>query len=104
GAGLNDQAIGKYKAAINLDPNRRDVANKISDFYMAKGATDLQNGQLEAAEDSFAAALASNPLHGSAEGSRLQVARMIEERNARMAANQAYLDRAAELERLANEE
>lgn len=104
GAGFNDQAIGKYKAAINLDPDRRDVASKISDFYMAKGATDLENGQLEAAEDSFAAALASNPLHDSAEGSRLQVARMIEERDARLAANQAALDRAAELERLADEE
>lgn len=104
GAGLSEQAIGKYKAALNLDPDRRDVAGKISEFYMAKGATDLQNGQLESAQDSFAAALASNPLHDTAEGSRLQVARMIEERDARMAANQALLDRAAELEKLADEE
>jgi tetratricopeptide (TPR) repeat protein len=104
GAGYNDQAIGKYKAALQLAPERRDVANKISDFYMAKGAADLENGQLEAAEDAFAAALASNPLHNSAEGSRLQVARMIEDRDARLAANQAALDRAAELERLADEE
>lgn len=104
GAGLNEQAIGKYKAALNLDPERRDVAGKISEFYMAKGQTDLQNGQLESAEDSFAAALASNPLHETAEGSRLQVARMIEERDARMAANQTLLDHAAELEKLADEE
>lgn len=104
GGGLNEQAITKYKAALNLDPDRRDVAAKISDYYMAKGSEDLQNGQLEAAEDSYAAALASNPLHDTAEGSRLKVARMIEDRDARMAANQALLDRAAELEQLADGE
>ncbi len=103
-AGLNEQAIGKYKAALDLAPDRRDVASKISDYYMAKGRTDLENGQLESAQDSFAAALASNPLHETAEGSRLEVARMIEDRDARLAANQILLDRAAELERLADEE
>jgi len=104
GAGFNEQAIIKYKAALSLAPDRRDVAGKISDYYVAKGNQDLENGQLESAQDSFAAALASNPLHESAEGSRLEVTRMIEDRDARLAANQTLLDRAAELERLADDE
>lgn len=104
GAGLNERAITKYKAALALEPDRRDVVTKIADYYVAKGQADLENGQLESALDSYAAAMAANPLHDSAEGNRLDVARMIEDRDTRMAANQAALDRAEQLVSLADEE
>lgn len=103
-ADYSELAIEKYKAALALDPNRRDVVGRISDYYVAKGEADMQKEQLESARDSFAAAVDANPLHESAEAKRLQAAKLIRDRDERMASNQALLERAAQLGAMADQE
>jgi tetratricopeptide (TPR) repeat protein len=99
-----ERAVEKYQEALSMDPERREVIGKISDYYVAKGARELENEQLEAALSSLQKAVDTNPLHETAEGRRLAVAKLIEERDARMAENQVLIERAEQLGNMAEEE
>lgn len=103
-AELSERAIDKYKAALAMDPGQRDVVGRIAEYYVAKGDKDLEKEQLESALEAYTAAVDANPLHESAEGDRLHTAKLIKERDERMAANQGLLDRAEKLASMADEE
>lgn len=103
-AGFNERAVDKYKAALAMDPNRRDVVGRISDFYVARGDAALESENLENALESYSAAVEANPMHESAEGDRLQTAKLIRERDGRMANNQGLVERAEQLAAMADEE
>jgi tetratricopeptide (TPR) repeat protein len=99
-----ERAVEKYQDALALDPQKRAVISKISDYYVAKGARELEQGNLEMALESLQKAVDVNPLHESAEGQRLAVAKLIEARDGRMAENRAYIDEAEKLANMAEEE
>ena len=99
-----ERAVQKYQAALAMDPSRREVIGKISDYYVAKGGRDLDNDQLEMALESFQKAVDINPLHATAEGDRLAVAKLIEARDGRMADNQTLIERAEQMGNMAEEE
>lgn len=103
-AGFNERAIEKYKDALVMDPSRRDVVGRISDYYVARGDAELENEQLESALESYKAAVDANPLHDSAEGNRLQAAKLIRERDTRMGTNQGLVERADQLASMAEQE
>jgi len=103
-AGFDERAIEKYKTALAMDPNRRDVVGRISDFYVARGDAELENENLESALESYSAAVDTNPMHESAEGNRLQAAKLIRQRDERMAENQGLVGRAEQLTAMADEE
>ena len=103
-AGQYERAIEEYRAIIAEEPQRRKVVEKMAEYYVREGEQALTDERLEDARDSFAAALAANPLHASAEGMRLQAEGQIAERDARMQKDQQTLAHAVELEEMAEQE
>lgn len=100
----NDRAIEKYKQALAMDPTRRDVVSRIADYYVAKGDADLENQELESALEAYTAAVDANPLNESAEGNRLHAAKLIKERDGRMASNQELIAEADKFVEMADSE
>ncbi len=103
-AGYQERAIKEYETAIASAPDRRDVVQKVADFYVAKGDAALKDNRLEEAQAAFEKAAKANPLHDTAESKRLQAENLILERDARMAAQQASLQRAGDMRDLAEQE
>ncbi len=103
-ASMREDAILRYEAALAQAPQRRDVAERIGEYYMDLGAEALGNKRLEDALTAFENALEANPLHPSAEGERLQVAAMIADRDMRLRASQDAIESAAGFENLAEQE
>jgi len=99
-----ERAMEEYEAVLASDPNRRDVTQKISNYYMDLGEAALEKEQLEGAQQYFARALDVNPLHPTAQARKLQAEKLISERNARQAADQQALEQAAEFQVLAETE
>ncbi len=91
-AGMHENAIAEYKTALEMEPGRPDVVEKIAAYYARQGDTALQDGSLEAALRAYESALDANPLHPSAERSRLEVVRLIEEREALRSAHQGLVE------------
>jgi tetratricopeptide (TPR) repeat protein len=103
-AGMREEAIGRYEQALAQAPQRRDVAERIGEYYMSMGQTAKSDNRLEDALKAFEQALDSNPLGTNAEAERLDVAAMIADRDARLAASQAALESAGGFENLAEQE
>jgi tetratricopeptide (TPR) repeat protein len=103
-SGFQDRAIREYEAVMAAAPDRRDVVQKVSDFYVAKGDAALQENKLEEARADFEKAAKANPLHGSAESKRLQAENLILERDGRLAAQQAAIQSANDMRDLAEQE
>lgn len=102
--GFEERAIREYEAVIAEDSGRRDVIQKVADYYVRKGDESMRENRLEEARNAFARAADSNPLHESAVGRRIEAETLIMERDSRMAAHQASLQRAADLREMAEQE
>lgn len=103
-AAFYEQAMNEYKTSLDLSPGRRDVMEKISEYYVTLGERALADKRLEDALDAFKTAVDTNPLHPTAEAQRLETARLIADRDARRHESGERLQRAAQLENLANTE
>jgi len=103
-AGMREEAVRRYEQALAQAPQRRDVAERIGEYYMAMGRTAKEENRLEDALKAYEQALDANPLGTDAEARRLEVASMISDRDARLAASQAALESAAGFENLAEQE
>jgi tetratricopeptide (TPR) repeat protein len=103
-AEMFERAMAEYQAIIALEPQRRNVVEKMAEYYVRQGEQALKDQRLEEARDAFAAALAANPLHPAAEGMRLQAETQIAERDARMQKDQTTLAHAGELQTMAEQE
>lgn len=93
-AQMLERAMKEYTAARILAPDRRDVVEKLATYYMTLGEKAEEAGKLEDAMDRYADAAAANPLHPTAEASRIRIAGMIRDREARLTANQQALQQA----------
>lgn len=106
-AGMYEQAIEEYEKVLARNPSNREVAERMAEYYARMGEQALEKGQLESAHDYLAMATETNKLHPTAQQSLIQVDKLIEERNARMAVQQKTLeaaqDQIIEAERLAAE-
>lgn len=103
-AGLREQAVKEYEAVLAAAPDRRDVVEKLGNYYFEKAEESLERGLLEDALAKFEQALATNLLHPTAEQRRLEVAALIRQRDEQMAEYQSLLKQADELRQLAEEE
>lgn len=103
-AGFQDRAINEYEAVIAAAPDRRDVVQKVADFYVARGDSALKENRLEDARADFERAAKANPLHSTAESRRLEAENLIMERDSRLAAQQAAIQRANDMRELAEQE
>lgn len=101
---LYDRAMQRYQTVLRLDPSRRDVVVKISDYYVRKGDEFLDAEQFEKAFESYTLALDANPLHPEAEGKRIEAERLRTERDARQAANRELVARAEQFQAMAEQE
>jgi tetratricopeptide (TPR) repeat protein len=90
-AGQYERAMAEYTAALRLSPGNREVAKRISEYYVREGDEAMARQDYESAVASFEKALDSDPLHPSAEGKRLTAEKLIAEREARKSAAEAAL-------------
>jgi len=97
-AGLRERAMREYRAVLAVQPDRREVVQKIGAYYFEQGESALEDGQLEKALESFRTALDADPLHPQAEGRRLDTERRIQERDRRREEQLSALNMAAGLE------
>ena len=99
-----DRAITEYETVITAAPDRRDIVQKVSDFYVARGDAALKENKLEDARAAFEKAAKANPLHQSAESKRLEAENLILERDTRLTAQQTAIQRANDMRDLAEQE
>lgn len=103
-AGFYERAMEEYEAVRRAAPERRDVIEKIAEFYVNRGHEALEKRQLESARDAFDKARNADPLHPTAERDYMLVEAMILARDSRQAADREALRRAGELETRAEQE
>ena len=103
-AEYKERAIREYEAVIASAPDRRDVVQKVADHYVGEGDAALKENKLEEALADYERAVKANPLHGTAEGKRLEAENLIAERDARLSTQQAAIQHAADLRDLAEQE
>lgn len=103
-AGMFEKAIAIYTNVLAIAPERREVVERIANYYVQQGETLLASERFEAALDAFTQALDTNPLHLSAESLRIQAESLIADRDGRQMSNQGALQRASDLETMAEQE
>ncbi len=103
-AGVSELAVQQYQNAISLNPNRKDIARKIADYYIDMGNKARETKKLEEALDWFKNAANADPLHPNAERLRLEAEHDIKERDARLAQAKEALERADKLQSTAEQE
>jgi tetratricopeptide (TPR) repeat protein len=79
-ADFRERAMTEYRAALEQDPSRRDVVEKIGAYYASEGHRFLESGDLEKAIDAFDDALEADPANAAAQTGRMDTERLIETR------------------------
>jgi tetratricopeptide (TPR) repeat protein len=93
-----ERAIKEYQDVLAAEPRRKDVVEKIAAYYVKAGEDALAAKRLEQAHEAYAKAAQTDPLHPLAEAKRLEVERLIAERDARHEAVSRYIEEAAGLQ------
>lgn len=78
-----DRAMVEYKAVLAKAPSRRDVIERIAEYYVHQGDEALADEQLEAALKAYNDALQADMLHPTAQSKKLEAEGMIAARDAR---------------------
>lgn len=106
-AEMYERAIAEYQRVLATNPANREVADRMAEYYARMGEQELEDGKLEQAKEYFTLATETNKLHPTAQQSLFQVEKLLAERNARMAEQEAALklaeQRVMEAERFAAE-
>ena len=98
-----ERAMQEYKAVLAEAPSRRDVIERIADYYVRQGDEALAEKKLEAALDSYNDALEADMLHPTAQSKRLEAQGMIAERDARLETQRRALGQGDDLMRQADQ-
>lgn len=113
-AGREEKAVEEYQKILDNDPSRRDVSILIADYYVKKGNVfresyekegefSADSKKLESALEAYTIASRTDSLHPEAERNRLQVAKMIRDRESRLSEQQSRIQTARQLERRSQE-
>jgi len=102
-AGLFQQAIEAYQSVLERDPGRRDVVERVSEYYVMVGDDAADEGDFEDAREAYEDALAANTLHPSAQRKLLDVEARIFARDERLLNQRLALEQAREFEKRAEE-
>ncbi|MCP4645096.1 MAG: hypothetical protein GY851_31935 [bacterium] len=103
-AGQFGRAMEEYNAVLKKEPSRRDVAQRIAEYYVKVGDAALKEGQLESARDAYTRALEADKLHPSAQAKLLEAQKLIDGRDARLEVVRAALTRGRGLESRAEQQ
>lgn len=93
-----DRAMNHYKAVLAANPGRRDVVERIAQYYIEQGDNQLEGGNLQAALTAYEQAVDINPLNEAAERKRLEAANLMKAKELRMDSARSTLDTATKLE------
>ncbi len=96
-AGRAERAMEEYRAVLEEDPNQRQVARKISDYFIEVGDEALEAGRLEAARDAFNEGASADQLNEEAQQKLVQARREIQARQDRREAELAMLQQGESL-------
>lgn len=102
-AGFAERAVKEYQDVLAVEPHRKDVVDRIAAYFIEQGEAALKAEHLEQALDAFTQAAKTDPLHPTAEGKRLAVAKTIEDRDARLEAARNAVDEGGRFETEAEE-
>jgi len=98
-----ERAMQEYKAVLAQAPSRRDVIERIADYYVRRGDDALADEELEAALESYTDALEADMLHPTAQSKKLEAQGMIAERDSRLEAARQAIGQGDELLRQADQ-
>ena len=97
-AGEYALAMKEYEAVLSIEPARRDVVERIADYYVQVSDEARKEGQLEDSRAALVRAIDVFQLHPTAQGKLFEVEKLIEERDARLEAARAALLEAHQFE------
>ncbi len=97
-AGMFERAIAEYEAVHAAEPDRKDVVEKIANYYVKVGDEALEASHLKVALDSFTKAAQTNPLHPDAEAKRLKTEALIAEKESRLDDMRRAIEEASQLQ------
>ncbi len=89
-----DKAIHEYEAVLAVAPGRRDVIERISEYYIRMGDLAMKEGRLEEGEKAFQSAINADKLNSDAQLRLFDARAQIEARDERRAVAEASLDTA----------
>lgn len=102
-AGKFDRAMKEYKAVLAKAPSRRDVIERIADYYVRVGDAALADNRLENALEAYTNALNVDMLHPQAQSKKLEAEGMIAKRDSRLDAARQALTQGDDLLRQADQ-
>jgi len=103
-AKMYDRAMKEYEGVLAKEPNRRDVMERISAYYIAQGDAATKENKLEDALAAYTKAAQSDQLNANAQTMRIAAEKRVAERDARLASDRQLLEAAVELEGQADKE
>lgn len=95
--GLYERAIGEYELVLTHEPGQREILDKIASYYVRVGDQLASAKRLEQAEEAYARAAKTDPMHSNAEMKRLDMEAQITKRNARQETARRQIEEAAQL-------
>lgn len=102
-AGLYERAIQEYEKVLTSDPGRRDVIERVANYYEMVGDDALAQENLEDAREAYAQALEIDSLHPEAQRKLLNVEARIYARDERLLSQRMAVEEAREFENRAEE-
>lgn len=91
---LYDRAIPEYEAVLAVAPGRRDVIERISEYYIRMGDLAMKEGRLEDGEKAFGSAISADKLNTDAQLRLFDARSQIDMRDERRAASEVAVDTA----------
>lgn len=98
-----ERAIQEYRAVLAEQPGRRDVVQRISEYYKRRGEQAMKSGRLDAAREAYRQAAEADRLDPDAQQLLLQTEKRIADREERQKAAQTALDQAFAAEKNAED-
>ena len=89
---LYDKAIREYEAVLASAPGRRDVIERISEYYIRMGDAAMKEGRLEDGEEAYENAINADKLNSEAQLRLFDAQAQIEARDERRAQSEAALE------------
>ncbi len=86
-----DKAIREYESVLAVAPGRRDVIERISEYYIRMGDLAMKEDRLEEGEESFENAINADKLNSEAQLRLFDARAQIEARDERRAVSEAAL-------------
>ncbi len=98
-----ERAIQEYRAVLTEQPGRKDVMQRLSEYFKRRGDDAMKAGKLEAAREAFMEAAESDKLDPQAQELLIEAERRIADRDERKKAAQTALEQAFAAEKRAED-